>query len=150
MNLIAFIGLVTIEKIRLVQDLARYYTWDAGQSVTIIDNVARMAIDPVHLSGETLIRFEDDISDKLAFILKEHGDDVVLLAISETAHLDELLVTFDEVTTTNPDIQLHTIGLLDLRTCDCFPHYREQLESYTETTLLAPFSVNAVLGAMNP
>lgn len=144
MKVIALAGLVSIEKIQLTIDLATYYTWQTQQSVTIVDNIARLAIDPVQLSDETLIRITGDITDTLADVLRDIDSDIVILAISESAELDNLFITLDIVSENLP-IELISIGLVDLRTCDCFPHLREKIEDYANVHLLAPFNVDDVV-----
>ena len=146
MKVIALIGLVAIEKIEIMTQLATHYTWDTDNSVTIIDNVARLAIDPASLSDEPLIRVNGDITGGLVDILRDIQTDIVLLAVSETAELDHLFVSLDLMTEQLPHIDLITIGLIDLRTCDCFPRIRERLEDYADVHFLAPFDVNEILG----
>lgn len=145
MKVIALIGLVIIEKIQLTIDLATHITWKTDHDVTIIDNGARMAIDPIHLSDEPLMRVSGDITDSLADVLKSVSTEIVLVAVSETAELDNLFVALDIIAETMPDIDLTSIGLIDLRTCDCFPHLREKLEDYADAHFLAPFELSEVL-----
>ena len=141
MKWIVLVGLVAIEKIQLTVELATHYT-NQGKRVTVIDNVSRLAIDPELLQGEALVRISGDILPKLADLRETVNSDVTLLALSETANLDDLFIALSEF----EDIQ--TIGLLDLRTCDCFPHYREQLEANVDVTLYAPFELAHVLEAV--
>jgi len=145
MRVIALIGLMSIEKIQLTVDLATHFTWHTDQSVTVIDNVARMAIDPVQLNAEPLIRIDGDITKNLMDILVTIQSDLVLVAVSETAELDQLFIALDFMTDELPHIALTTVGLIDLRTCDCFPNLREKLEDYADVHFLAPFDVNEVL-----
>lgn len=145
MKVVALIGLLSIEKIQLTIDLATHFTWNMNQSVTIIDNVSRMAIDPVHLNDEPLIRIKGDITQNLTDTLATIQSDIVLIAVSETAELDSLFITLDMMTGQLPQVDLITIGLIDLRTCDCFPHLREKLEDYADVGFLAPFDVDEVL-----
>lgn len=148
MKVIALIGLVIIEKIQLTIDLATHITWKTDFDVTIIDNGARMVIDPVHLSDEPLIRVSGDITDSLADVLQSISTEIVLVAVSETAELDNLFVTLDIIAERMSDIDLTTIGLIDLRTCDCFPHLREKLEDYADVHFLAPFELSEVLNVL--
>ena len=145
MKVIALIGLVSIEKIQLVVDLATYYTWQTDKSVTVIDNVARLAIDRAQLSDEPLIRIAGDISDTLTTYLETIDSDVVLVAVSESAELDSLFIALDVVTETLPHVDLITVGLVDLRTCDCFPNLRVKLEDYADVNVLAPFNIEEVI-----
>lgn len=149
MNVIALVGLVSIEKIQLVIEVATHYTWDTDKIVTVIDNVARMAIDPVQLSDEPLIRVNGDITEGLVERLQAINSNIVLIAVSESADLDNLFVSLDIVTEQLPHINLTTIGLIDLRTCDCFPHIREKLEDYADVQFLAPFDVNEILSVIS-
>lgn len=148
MKLIALIGLVSIEKIELAIALATHYTWESDESVMLIDNVARLAIDRARLSDEPLIRVKDDLSEKLVDVLQDVHTDVVIMAVSEAAELDKLFFNLEGLLVQMPDIDLRTLGLIDLRTCDCFPHLREKLENYSDVHFLAPFDVNAVIEAV--
>ena len=149
MKVVALVGLVSIEKIQLVIDLATHYTWNTDKSVTVIDNIARLAIDPVQLSDEPLIRVNGDITVGLVDRVRDLDSDIVLMAVSESAELDNLFISLDMMTEELPQVQLITIGLIDLRTCDCFPQIRENLEDYTDLHFLAPFDVNAILSIIN-
>lgn len=148
MKVIVLVGLVAIEKIQLAVDLATYYTWETDQTVTVIDNVARMAIDPVHLNDEPLIRVNDDITEGLTDRLAGIQTDIVLIAVSETAELDQLFIALDIVSEQLSSVEFITLGLIDLRTCDCFPNLREKLEDYTDVHFLAPFDVNEIVGVI--
>jgi hypothetical protein len=149
MKVVALVGLVSIEKIQLVIDLATHYTWNTDKTVTIIDNVARLAIDPVQLSDEPLIRVNDDLTEGLTDRIRDINSDIVLIAVSESAELDKLFISLDIMTEQLPHIDLLTVGLVDLRTCDCFPHIREKLEDYADVYFLAPFEVNEIRGVIN-
>ena len=59
MKLIALLGLVTVEKLQLVVQMADYYTRYTGQTVSIIDNMIGLTVDPVYLNDELLFYFED-------------------------------------------------------------------------------------------
>jgi len=150
MKVVALVGLVSIEKIQLVTDLATHYTWNTDKTVTVIDNVARMAIDPVQLSDEPLIRINGDLTVGLVDTIRDIGSDIVLIAVSESAELDKLFISLDIMTEEHPHINLLTVGLVDLRTCDCFPQIRENLEDYSDVHFLAPFDVNTIIGVINP
>ena len=149
MKVIALVGLVSIEKIQLTIQLATYFTWDTDKTVTVIDNVSRMAIDYAELNDEPLIRINGDITHNLVDRLADIHTDIVLMAVSEAAELDNLFVSLDMMTEQLPDVDLTTIGLIDLRTCDCFPHLREKLEDYADVHFLAPFDVNNLLKTIN-
>lgn len=149
MRVIAFVGLVSIEKIQLIIELATYYTWDTQLSVTVIDNVSRLTIDRAELNDEPLIRVNGDITQELTEQLADTESDIVLIAVSENAELDNLFIAFDMMREQLSQLDLTTVGLVDLRTCDCFPNLREKLESYTDVHFLAPFNVNNVLKAIS-
>lgn len=147
-KVIALVGLVSIEKIQLTIDLATHYTWETDQTVTVIDNVARLAIDPAQLSDEPLLRITGDITKTLTDTLRDVDTDIIIIAVSESAELDTLFVSLDIMSETLPNIDLTTIGLVDLRTCDCFPNLREKLEDYADIHVLAPFNAEVVVGAI--
>lgn len=140
MHLITLAGLVTIEKIQLAIDLAQYYS-QAGQRVTVLDNIARLRIDPVYLSGETLLRMPGDAVGALAGLLPTLAADVVLFAASESAEPEALFTALAEL---DPSIQTTTLALLDLRTCDCFPHLRQTLEQHADYVIHMPYSLEGL------
>ncbi len=148
MKVIALIGLVAIEKIQLTVDLATYYTWQTDKTVTVIDNVSRLAIDPAQLSDEPLIRVKDELRETLIDQLPQINSDVVIVAVSEAAELDQLFISLDVMTETIADVDLVTVGLVDLRTCDCFPNLRVKLEDYADMHFLAPFNAEDIIGVI--
>lgn len=139
MRLIALIGLVSVEKIDLTVELARHFT-DAGKSVKVIDNVARMWLDPVHLSGETLMRVNGDITPQLPDLIKKAAEsEMVIAAVSEAVNLENLIDALDTLRTTGTEVT--TLGLIDLRTCDCFPQTRQVIELYADIVVNLPYNI---------
>jgi NAD(P)-dependent dehydrogenase (short-subunit alcohol dehydrogenase family) len=146
-KVIALVGLVSIEKIQVALELAQHYS-QAGHTVSIIDNVARLAIDRAQVGDESLQRINGDIIPLLGDVIPRQDADTLILAISENAGLDALFVALDILTEQHPTLDLMTVGLIDLRTCDCFPHLREKLEDYTDVHFLALFNVTHIVGAI--
>lgn len=143
-TLIALMGLVVLEKMDLTRDLAEYFL-DADASVTVIDNVARLAMDSEQLDARAQrIRITGDITQNFADVLAHAEGDVILLAVSESAHPENVFVALDGLN----DWRVLTFGLIDLRTCDCFPGLRQQLEALSDVTLNAPFGVTDALAAL--
>jgi hypothetical protein len=143
-KLLVLAGLGAIEKMQLAVDLAQHWT-DAGQSVTVIDNIARLRIDPVWLSTETLLRYDGDIVPMLPDFMAHITAAITLVALSENTAPDDLFVALDRLKEMRPNLAIHTVALLDLRTCDCFPALRETFEQYADAVLHAPFAVTDVL-----
>lgn len=146
-KLIVLAGLVAIEKMQLAVELAQQMT-NSGQLVTLIDNIARLRIDPVWLSTEILIRQEGDIIPVLPNIIDNLAADTAILAVSENANPDDLFVALESLREIRRNLEIHTLALLDLRTCDCFPTLRATLEQYADAVLHAPFAVSDVLEAL--
>ncbi len=146
-KLLVLAGLVAIEKMQLAVDLAQYWT-DAGQAVTVIDNIARLRIDPVWLSSEILMRYDGDIVPLLPEFVAHITTEIAIVALSENSVPDDLFVVIDMLKETRQDLDIHTFALLDLRTCDCFPMLREVFEQYADAVLHAPFAVGDVLEAL--
>jgi len=146
MQLIALLGLVSIEKIDLAVELGQHITSE-GLSAVVIDNGARLALDAERLGTETLIRLKGDLQHYLLDTLAHIEADVVILLVSEAAPLEASVLLLHDASD-RCDIELQIIGLADLRTCDCFPHLREQLDDYADVSFLAPFDARLVWEAL--
>jgi hypothetical protein len=144
MRLIVLMGLVTAEKIELVLELARQHA-DAGRTVTVIDNVRRLKVDRAGLASVELIRLDGDLRDHLVEVVESMTSDVVLLAVSETARLDDLFVLLNDLRDQLPEVAVQTLALIDTRTCDCFPQFREQLEDYADVVVNLPVGADEVM-----
>lgn len=146
MKLFVLMGLLSIEKMQLAGELAWHFH-ERGQSVTVLDNIARLAIDsetlpvlPQRLAGDALSKLLDAIA--------QADSDVVIVALSERAEPAATFVALDGLTERVQGLQMHTIAMIDLRTCDCFPHVREALEMHADISLLMPYSLAEVLEAL--
>lgn len=137
-RLTAVMGLVVQEKINYVRDRAAYLH-EQGQRVRVLDNIARLSIDPASVPCPV-----ERISGTLqAQRITRHASstDEILLAVSETAHPDEIFAKLAWLT----DIQLTTVALIDTRTCDCFPHVRKTLEALADSVIHLPYEREDVL-----
>lgn len=140
MKVIVLTGLVSIEKAQLARDLAGHFSSD--NNVTIIDNIARLAIDPIN--DAQIKRYEEDITKKLAEVLYAVPADIAVVAISEQAHPEKLFIALDDLQEQS-DWQIYTLALIDTRTCDCFPNVREALELYADISVMMPYKIDEVL-----
>lgn len=141
MRVIVLTGLVSVEKAQLAQDLA--HEFQAEQSVTIIDNIARLPIDT---SLPALIkRFEGDIVPQFAEIVSEAHSDILIIALSEQTHPEKLFVATDNLREANPDWQIYTLAMIDIRTCDCFPNVRQALEMYADISVMIPYQLDDIV-----
>jgi hypothetical protein len=143
MRLIALAGLVSVEKMQLALDLARYYR-EQGASVTIIDTIARLYIEPASLSGETLIRPQGDIFTQLPALLTTIEAEVVVWAVSETAAPETLFGALDDL----DGVDTLTLALIDTRTCDCFPNLRVSLETHADLIVNLPYDFYEIVARM--
>lgn len=137
MRLIVLSGLVTVEKNVLALELADIFVAQ-GQRVTLIDNGQRLPVDEAGVPGAALVRLEGDLAGSLLPTLDSITSDVVLLAVSETVQPDVLFMLLDEVRQVRPDVEVQTLALIDTRTCDCFPQYRQSLEAYADVVVNLP------------
>ena len=146
MKVIVLTGLVSIEKAQLARELATHFTND--KLVTIIDNIARVAIED---SPEkvTVKRYSENISKKLGDILQESPSDIAIIALSEQAHPEKLFIELDDLQEQRDDWQIYTLALIDTRTCDCFPNVREALELYADVSIMMPYTLDEVLTYVN-
>jgi hypothetical protein len=143
MKVIVLAGLVTVEKIELASDLARAFRKQA-ENVVLPDNIARLAIDPANFDIPVQ-RIAGDIPVALKGILDNLDADIVLLALSEQIHPDDLFVAIDSLSDTIREIDVRTLALIDVRTCDCFPHLRESLEQNADVSIHLPYKLDEVL-----
>lgn len=144
MKLIVLTGLVVIEKINLTVELADFYL-KQGQSVSIIDNIARIPID-TEVAPVMPVRINGDITQQTK-IIAEQNSDIVLLAVSESTNPDTLFTSLELLRDTLPNLEIFTIALIDLRTCDCFPNVRERLELYADQVVMMPYKLEEVRNA---
>jgi hypothetical protein len=143
MKVIVLTGLVSIEKGEFAVELARHYK-QQGLSVTVIDNIARQPINHPDTTF-SIRRIEGDILPELSDLLREVDTDVVLVASSEQVLPEALFVTLDKLYDDFDKIEIRTLALIDTRTCDCFPHVREQLEQYADEVVRLPYQLEKVL-----
>jgi len=73
---------------------------------------------------------------------------VVIAAVSETMHPETLFSALDRLHEQHPTLEMHTIALIDLRTCDCFPNVREVLERHADTVIMLPYDLSEVVEAL--
>jgi hypothetical protein len=146
MKLIVLTGLVAVEKAELALELAEHYVQN-GQSVTVLDNIARIAIQT---NAIPVWRIEGDSLTQLSYWLTRANSDVVIFVVSEQVHPDTLFVALDNLHNQFDTIEIQTLALIDTRTCDCFPHVRESLEEYADVVVMLPYSLDEVLNDVSP
>lgn len=140
MRLIVLAGLVAIEKINLAVELAEHFA-EQGQRVTVLDNITRISIDPELLFRPQLQRLNGDVLDRLPDIIASQMADTLIFATSENYSPDALFIALDELSAH----AVQTLALIDLRTCDCFPHMRQLFEDYADIVVNMPYDLSEVL-----
>ena len=147
MQLIVLAGLVAVEKRDLAHALARAFQ-QKGEAVALIDNIARLsihALDPaMHVQ-----RVDGDSLPHLPALIDQQTSARVILALSEQTRPADLFVTLDEMRQRRADLDVRTLALIDLRTCDCFPGVREQLEAYADHVIMLPYQLDDVLALLS-
>ena len=138
MKLIVLTGLVAFEKIQLAAELAQVFP-----QARIIDNGARLAMDS-EIFAMPIERITGDILSELPMLIRQKAE-LTILAVSENTNPHSLVETLDQISVHQPDLQIITIALIDLRTCDCFPHLREALEEVADLSLFLPYNLAEVL-----
>jgi hypothetical protein len=138
MKLIVLTGLVSIEKIQLAGELAQ-----AFPHARVIDNVARLAMNSEALA-QPIERIPGDILPELPALLAEVHE-TTILAVSEETHPHRLAEELEKVAALQPELEIITIALIDLRTSDCFPHLREAFEQAADLSLRLPYNLTEVL-----
>jgi hypothetical protein len=141
MKLFVLTGLVAVEKGHLAVELAQHFS-QQDWSVIVLDNIERI---PLNTPEVTVKRVEGDILPFLPDIMAELEHDVAVLAISEQTHPDGLAVALDRLHNQFDTMVIQTLALIDLRTCDCFPHVREHLEAHADVVVMLPYNLNEVL-----
>lgn len=144
MKMIVLTGLVSIEKAQLAADMAHYISTQ-GQSVQVIDNIARQALTKIVTDVQHVTRIEGDNLNNLIDSLASVSADVVIVAVTEQAHPEKLFVALDNLQEQFDTWEIYTIALIDTRTCDCFPNVRQALELYADVSLMLPYDLDQVL-----
>jgi hypothetical protein len=146
MNLIVLMGLMSIEKAELAALLANHVT-ASGRSAVIIDGVQRMNVDREWVALARLVRLGTDGGlAGLPALVSASSEEVAILAAPETAPPDAVFAALAALD--RPGLTITTAALIDLRTCDCFPHLREELESSADVTVELPYALPDVLRAL--
>lgn len=148
MRLIVLAGLVSIEKIELAAALAQHFM-QAGQSVTVMDNVSRLPLDDSRLDDVVAVRIDGALGAQLIPALSGLPGDVVILAASETISPDELLLLLDDARRQISGLEVQMLALIDTRTCDCFPQFRVSLETYADGVVNLPAAINEVVEVLS-
>lgn len=143
MKLIVLTGLVSVEKIELAGELTTFFK-KQHIKVSILDNIARLQMNPQEFNAPVQ-RITGDMTTELESVLSQLDADVVILALSEQAHPDNFFITIDSLSDTIEEIDVFTLALFDLRTCDCFPNLRETLEQYADASIYLPYKLDEVL-----
>lgn len=150
MRLIAITGLATYEKAQLAHDIGQKLT-QQGQNVTIIDNSNcrelsdTEGVDVTRIVGGCVCC---SLPGKLYKTMAIVDADTVILIASESAHPESLMAVMDNLVAGQPEIEVRTIGVIDDRTCNCFPHLHEMLEDYADLTLRLPFNLDEALAIL--
>ena len=139
MQLIVLTGLVITEKQQLACDLARHYQAQGERAVVLDNGVGIASADDLRV--EPLKGDLDQLAEKVAQLAAE----VVVLAAHPGTSPQVLFATLDALSVQQPDLQVRTLVLIDTRTCDCFPHLREELEMHADVFLNVPFSLDDAL-----
>jgi hypothetical protein len=145
MRLITLAGLVSVEKSDLTIGLAQHFA-QAGQSVTVLDNISRLPMDTTYLWQVDYVRLGGDLSVELPPVLEQIDSEVVLLGASETLPPDDLIVLLDGLQ--GQYLRKQTIALIDTRTCDCFPQVRETLEAHADIIINLPVEFSEMLALL--
>ncbi|GAB1420943.1 hypothetical protein MASR2M15_10710 [Anaerolineales bacterium] len=128
MKMSLLLGLVMVEKAQYALHLMEE-TLKANGSVQIVDNMVGIGISPEAVAtGVTYLHVAGDIRYDLALLVEEAEVDHLIIAVSEHCNLPALFSEIANFSFTHSDLTVECIGLIDLRTCDCFPNLRELLE----------------------
>jgi hypothetical protein len=147
MKLIMLAGLVAIEKHQLAGELAAHYT-QQGQRVTVFDNVARLALQPDQLGYGEVVRLPGDAFTQLPALLESSAADVLLLAVSENINPEQVYLMRETLSENYPLLEVHTVAIIDLRTCDCFPQTRLEYEQTADVIVMLPYDLERVIEAL--
>lgn len=146
MKVIILAGLVSVEKIELARELVQHFS--AKNSVTVIDNIARMPVDKIE-KPIPVRRIEGNPIPELVNILQETVADFVIVALSEQAHPEKLFIALDDLREQRSDWEIYSLALIDTRTCDCFPNVREALEMYADVSVMIPYQLEEIVRYVN-
>ncbi len=143
-HLIVLAGLPSMEKALLAAELGAFWA-QQGLAVTILDNIARLAIDPETVCGAQVMRVAGEALPHLAHLLAQTRADTVIFAVSETVPIDALFATLSAL----DGVRVTVAALIDTRTCDCFPHLRAQLEADADVVIRLPYDLRAAVAALD-
>lgn len=138
-------GLVSVEKAELAAQIANHVT-GSGRRGVIFDGGARLRVDSEWVTAARLARLDADGLARLPDLLAASDEDVAILAAPETAATDAVFAALAALE--RPGLAITTAALIDLRTCDCFPNLREELESSADVTLAIPYALSDALRAL--
>jgi hypothetical protein len=136
-------GLVSVEKAELAALAANHVT-GSGRRAVIFDGGARLRVDSEWVAAARLVRL--DGLAQLPGLLAASDEDVAILAAPETAATDAVFAALAALE--RPGLTLTTAALIDLRTCDCFPNLRAELEASADVTLAIPYALPDALHAL--
>lgn len=138
MKLIVLTGLVAFEKIQLAAELAQVFP-----EARVIDNVARLAMDS-EIFASPVERIVGDILPHLPRLLEDLPE-MTILGVSEEVNPHALAIVLESIMARQPELEIITIALIDLRTCDCFPSLRQAFEETADVSFLMPYNLAEVL-----
>lgn len=145
LHLIALLGLVSVEKAELAAQIANHVT-DSGLRAVIFDGGARLRVDTEWVAAARLVRLDADRLAQIPDLLAASDEDVAILAAPETAATDAVFAALAALE--RPGLTITTAALIDLRTCDCFPNLRAELEASADVTLAIPYALPDALAAL--
>jgi len=150
MQLIILMGIVSIEKHQLTAEIANHFV-DRGEHVHVVDNVQRLPLDSESVDAPLTRLVSDDVLTSSLPIFAEQNAQVGLLALSEKIHPETLMMSILDMETQwqsiAPQSPLHmtTIGMIDLRTCDCFPNIRVMIENNADIVTYVPYDLTKII-----
>ena len=143
MKLIVLIGLGVQEKIVFTTQLAHQLT-QQHKKVIILDSLPGEGFSPEQLNEIPSLQLLDAWT-QLPTILQHTPADRVLWAVSPAVVPSDLSLIVEGTRSFVPDWEITLIGLLDDRTCDCFPHVRADIEDVADIVVRFPFDVQDIV-----
>jgi hypothetical protein len=135
MMVILLAGLVVVEKIELALALA------AHDTALVIDAGVQMPVSPDRLPPGTQLQ---QVAPTGILAALATAPERVIIALPASFAPAELSGLIDQIYATITPDDVHTLALIDTRTCDCFPTLRQALEAEADQVIRLPVDMAAV------
>lgn len=141
MKVFALVGLVTTEKISFAEDLRAYYVQQSIPVKILAPHSSIFDDAPPDTVGYRAGAFEATLRHSI----EDTPPEVLIAIVDEQIFPDDLIFELENLRIEKENLDIQTIALIDSRTCDCFPHVRQQFESYADYVIQLPYEPSEMI-----